>query len=94
MKRLLLIVVLAILCNIVLSQSCDINEIFVIKRCCELDRGLAGDDPVYIMYSVNPAEGFNLRRDVYLRMAIFLKNLRQIKGYSRAVLVLPVFHHL
>jgi peptide-O-fucosyltransferase len=52
------------------------------------------DDPVFILYSVNPVEGFNLRRDVYIRMAIFLKNLRLVKGYSNAQLVLPTFHHL
>jgi len=25
----------------------------------------------YILYDVNPGEGFNLRRDVYMRLAVF-----------------------
>ncbi|XP_011149971.1 GDP-fucose protein O-fucosyltransferase 2 isoform X2 [Harpegnathos saltator] len=29
----------------------------------------------YILYDVNPPEGFNLRRDVYIRIAVFLKKL-------------------
>ena len=29
----------------------------------------------YILYDVNPGEGFNLRRDVYMRMAVFVKKL-------------------
>lgn len=82
-------------------ESCDINEIFLVKRtfCAKKDEvgmsdGETGDEAVFVLYSVNPVEGFNLRRDVYLRMAIFLKNLRKVKGYSKAQLVLPVFHHL
>ena len=27
----------------------------------------------YILYDVNPGEGFNLRRDVYMRMAVFVR---------------------
>jgi hypothetical protein len=29
----------------------------------------------YILYDVNPSEGFNLRRDVYIRVATFIKEL-------------------
>lgn len=35
-----------------------------------------------------------MRRDVYLRMAVFLKKLRLLKEYSSAQLVLTPFHHL
>lgn len=71
----------------------------MIKNFCELDNEIKDDvknqdDAVFVLYSVNPAEGFNLRRDVYLRMAIFVKNLQKVKGYSNAILVLPTFHHL
>lgn len=81
------------------GQSCDSKEIFVIKRICWADElgestKTSIEDAVFILYSVNPVEGFNLRRDVYLRMATFLKQLRQVEGFSNAHLVLPAFHHL
>ena len=95
MKQVLTLLTLALILHLTLSQSCNIKEIFVIKRICECDKKvILGDDPVFILYSVNPVEGFNLRRDVYIRMAIFLKHLRKVKGYSNAQLVLPTFHHL
>lgn len=100
MKTVLILLTLALILHLTLSQSCNIKEIFVIKRICELDENenvldpVEKDDPVFILYSVNPVEGFNLRRDVYIRMAIFLKNLRNVEGYSNAQLVLPTFHHL
>jgi peptide-O-fucosyltransferase len=91
MNRVVKVFTFSLVFNLVLSQSCDINEIFVIRKVCDVK---SSPDPVFILYSVNPAEGFNLRRDVYLRMAIFLKTLRQVKGYEKSFLVLPVFHHL
>lgn len=95
MNTLIILSVFTFIFQLVLSQTCDIREVFVIKNnFCEVDEGVVGDEPVYILYSVNPVEGFNLRRDVYLRMAIFIKNLRQQDGYRNAQLVLPVFHHL
>ncbi|XP_059618581.1 GDP-fucose protein O-fucosyltransferase 2 [Phlebotomus argentipes] len=48
----------------------------------------------YILYDVNPVEGFNLRRDVYIRMAVFVKNLRQDERYRNTKLVLPPFSDL
>ena len=27
----------------------------------------------YVLYDVNPGEGFNLRRDVYMRLAVFVR---------------------
>lgn len=91
--------ILILIFQLVLSHersTCKISEIFLVQQFCAIDESVieTGDEPVYIIYSVNPVEGFNLRRDVYLRMAIFLKNLRKVKGYSNAQLVLPVFHHL
>ncbi|XP_041968771.1 GDP-fucose protein O-fucosyltransferase 2 [Aricia agestis] len=47
----------------------------------------------YIFYSVNPPEGFNLRRDVYMRFAIMLHDAN-IKGKSNWKLVLPPWHRL
>lgn len=52
------------------------------------------DPEIFIFYDVNPGEGFNLRRDVYIRMVIFLNILRQYDGYRNAKLVLPPFYRL
>ena len=30
------------------------------------------------MYDVNPGEGFNLRRDVFMRMAVLVKKLNDL----------------
>ncbi|GAV09648.1 hypothetical protein RvY_19152 [Ramazzottius varieornatus] len=43
----------------------------------------------YLLYDVNPGEGFNLRRDVYLRAAIFLKHLNDRDTKNEWTLVLP-----
>lgn len=95
MNLIILIHVFTTVFQLVLSQSCNVTEIFVIRRICGANDELtSADQPVYILYSVNPAEGFNLRRDVYLRMANFVKTLIKVQGYSNAQLVLPVFHHL
>lgn len=42
----------------------------------------------YLLYDVNPGEGFNLRRDVYMRVAQVAKKLMSI-GKHEWVLVLP-----
>lgn len=49
---------------------------------------------VFLFYDINPGEGFNLRRDVYIRLAVFMKHLRQQFGFERAYLVLPPFRRL
>lgn len=46
----------------------------------------------YLLYDVNPPEGFNLRRDVYIRMASLVKTLR--KNGDDWVLVLPPWGRL
>uniref|UniRef100_A0A4W3HAF9 GDP-fucose protein O-fucosyltransferase 2 n=1 Tax=Callorhinchus milii TaxID=7868 RepID=A0A4W3HAF9_CALMI len=46
---------------------------------------------MYLLYDVNPPEGFNLRRDVYLRMASLMKTLLKNEDW---VLVLPPWGHL
>ena len=47
----------------------------------------------YLLYDCNPGEGFNLRRDVYLRIANLVKALREDKRCSKDdwVLVLPAW---
>ncbi|KAI4467185.1 gdp-fucose protein o-fucosyltransferase 2 [Holotrichia oblita] len=51
----------------------------------------------YIFYDINPPEGFNLRRDVYMRYAIWLHKLQTNKNDSnlkKFKLVLPPWSHL
>jgi len=43
----------------------------------------------YIFYDVNPGEGFNLRRDVFMRIAILVRNLNIQQPDTRFILVLP-----
>ena len=45
----------------------------------------------YLLYDVNPGEGFNLRRDVYLRVSNLVKNLNEKEPW---VLVLPPWGNL
>ncbi|KAM3607862.1 uncharacterized protein V6R79_015330 [Siganus canaliculatus] len=52
----------------------------------------AARDLRYLLYDVNPPEGFNLRRDVYIRMASLVKTLR--KDGDDWVLVLPPWGRL
>lgn len=40
----------------------------------------------YILYDVNPPEGFNLRRDVYMRMAVFARKMQHKFGDWHLVL--------
>lgn len=42
----------------------------------------------YLLYDVNPGEGFNLRRDVYMRVAILVQKLNE-KSQEEWMLVLP-----
>lgn len=50
-------------------------------------------DVRYLLYDVNPGEGFNLRRDVYLRVANLVKFVNQ-KSPKTWVLVLPPWGRL
>ncbi|XP_017884644.1 GDP-fucose protein O-fucosyltransferase 2 [Ceratina calcarata] len=48
----------------------------------------------YILYDVNPPEGFNLRRDVYVRVAVFINNLIKEEEEFKWQLVLPPWGNL
>ena len=54
-------------------------------------RHARSDQSHYLLYSVNPGEGFNLRRDVYMRAATLVKELCKTEDW---VLVLPPWPHL
>lgn len=51
-----------------------------------------GEHRRYFLFDVNMGEGFNLRRDVYMRAAQLVKELR--KTDESWVMVLPPFRHL
>ncbi|CAH0550446.1 unnamed protein product [Brassicogethes aeneus] len=50
----------------------------------------------YLFYDVNPPEGFNLRRDVYMRMAVLAYKLHNLRpdNLNSFKLVLPPWSHL
>ena len=48
-------------------------------------------DKRYLLYDVNPGEGFNLRRDVYMRVANMMKLLREKQNW---ILVVPPWRKL
>ncbi|KAJ0169771.1 hypothetical protein K1T71_014377 [Dendrolimus kikuchii] len=67
---------------------CDITS----KTCPDSTQDI--NEQKYIFYDVNPPEGFNLRRDVYMRFAIMLTEAHKrgkIKDWS---LVLPPWYNL
>lgn len=50
----------------------------------------------FLLYDVNPPEGFNLRRDVYMRFAILAHKLKhsEHENLQHFKLVLPPWSHL
>lgn len=70
----------------------DTNTIATNK--CIPFQPINSNQPIFLLYDVNSVEGFNLRRDVYIRMAVFVKTLRQRPNYLNSFLVLPPFYQL
>ncbi|GFN98351.1 GDP-fucose protein o-fucosyltransferase 2 [Plakobranchus ocellatus] len=56
-----------------------------------LKQGFEYKEPRYLLYDVNPGEGFNLRRDVYMRIAVLVQNLNKDGPW---ILVLPPWSRL
>ncbi|XP_040172562.1 GDP-fucose protein O-fucosyltransferase 2 isoform X2 [Anopheles arabiensis] len=78
-----------------LRELCEKRDIFFEPYRCQLvDLDLLDDPVLYLLYDVNPSEGFNLRRDVYIRLAVFVQFLRTQRGYRRTRLVLPPWSSL
>ncbi|XP_043280500.1 GDP-fucose protein O-fucosyltransferase 2 isoform X2 [Venturia canescens] len=48
----------------------------------------------YFLYDVNPSEGFNLRRDVYVRVAAFIKKYNNLDTVHKWNLVLPPWERM
>ncbi|EDW43827.1 GDP-fucose protein O-fucosyltransferase 2 [Drosophila sechellia] len=70
-----------------------LQEILPLPATCPPEvLGLRG--AVYILYDVNISEGFNLRRDVYIRMAVFVRRLQRRRRFRQVRLVLPPWPRL
>lgn len=70
------------------------NDAHNINKCAPFKRVNTSSPAIFLLYDVNSVEGFNLRRDVYIRMAVFLKSLRKRNNYVNSYLVLPPFYQL
>lgn len=95
------------LATVTSSELCNFKDIFnintcdsfdpdseLIERCKEIKIKNHKSPPIFIFYDVNYGEGFNLRRDVYIRMAVFIKNINKKLRYRNVYLVLPPFYQL
>ena len=60
----------------------------------EGDGGTNEKEQRYLFYDVNMGEGFNLRRDVFMRVAILVKNLNIKSKLYHYSLVLPPWGRL
>ena len=67
---------------------------FILVLLINISENTAAVNTRYILYDVNPGEGFNLRRDVYMRMAVFVRKLNLDDPDTGWVLVLPPWGHL
>lgn len=65
-----------------------------VNKCAPFQLINSSSPALFLLYDVNAVEGFNLRRDVYIRMAVFLKSLRRRQRYKNSFLVLPPFYQL
>jgi len=89
MKSIVVIILLVIHSgNALLLNDCGAAQQSEQSLTCE--RGVVSERN-YLFYDVNPGEGFNLRRDVYMRVAVLVKKLRQTADW---VLVLPPWDRL
>lgn len=77
------------ICHAADSSALQLNDL-----CQRITSDSERSPPKFLFYDVNALEGFNLRRDVYIRMAVFVQALRQTPGYENVLLVLPPFHQL
>ncbi|XP_075156562.1 O-fucosyltransferase 2 [Haematobia irritans] len=60
---------------------------------CPADEG-DRNNTLYLLYDVNPPEGFNLRRDVYIRLAVFVREFQRKPEFKNVRLVLPSWRRL
>lgn len=70
------------------------NNKTTLNKCIPFQKVNNHSRAIFLLYDVNSVEGFNLRRDVFIRMAVFVKSLRRHKKYKHTFLVLPPFYQL
>lgn len=77
-------------------NSCNTSDpdVEIIEICNGIKQSSRKSSPIFLFYDVNPGEGFNLRRDVYIRLAVFIHEINQKRKYSNVYMVLPPFHRL
>lgn len=76
------------------GKPLTINDILNRNKCNRFQQVNSTTPTLFLFYDVNSVEGFNLRRDVYIRMAVFIKSLRRRKNFEKSYLVLPPFYQL
>ncbi|XP_063706965.1 GDP-fucose protein O-fucosyltransferase 2 [Culicoides brevitarsis] len=84
---------LLLMCQATSYKFCDIKDYLDTSKCYNDVPSFTKtkDRSFYILYDINQVEGFNLRRDVYIRMATFVWSIRQKPKYKNVKLVLPPF---
>lgn len=93
-SSLLIFALIYIFFNVVQADEVDDQIAFDTSSKHGLNVGIAQQNMTgrrYLIYDVNPGEGFNLRRDVYLRVANLVKLLPEEQNW---VLVLPPWRRL
>ncbi|XP_055327837.1 GDP-fucose protein O-fucosyltransferase 2-like isoform X2 [Paramacrobiotus metropolitanus] len=61
--------------------------LYAVEESCTADSCMKSSR--FMLYEVNPGEGFNLRRDVFVRAAVFVHMLNELDDRSSWALVLP-----
>lgn len=77
---------------IVANKFCDKSDEYEETDKCNIQ--LRYSQNRYILYDVNSPEGFNLRRDVFIRIAVFIKILIKQETEFKWKLVLPPWGNL
>ncbi|KAJ8705729.1 hypothetical protein PYW08_012775 [Mythimna loreyi] len=87
-----MIILSILIANIIITAAVDTEYCDINTKTC--DSGIEiNNEKKQIFYYVNPPEGFNLRRDVYMRFAIMLHEAQK-QGKDNWELVLPPWHNL
>ena len=71
------------------SSSSSLSDDNEHQQCTKDSCSTLTSSTSYLLYDVNPGEGFNLRRDVYVRMANLVHRLREQSPEANWTLVLP-----
>ncbi|XP_044591061.1 GDP-fucose protein O-fucosyltransferase 2 isoform X1 [Cotesia glomerata] len=79
---------------IILINFVNTNEVEFCSKDIESCGNKYINNKRYILYDVNQPEGFNLRRDVYIRIAVFIKSLINHDHKYQWHLVLPPWSNL